>query len=129
MCVLNSAYHSFFSLLLQGIWILTPLIKLIIHHEDGYFQNENWEGMLTFKWKETCDCIFLIQISIKHWKRWNQLYKSVNINIMCKVSFFENLMFEDISVQSRITQILSQKKRKYNSFAIFVDFKYWDTKY
>ena len=34
MCVLNSAYHSFFSLLLQGIWILTPLIKLIIHHED-----------------------------------------------------------------------------------------------
>ena len=85
--------------------------------------------MLTFKWKETCDCIFLIQISIKHWKRWNQLYKSVNINIMCKVSFFENLMFEDIGVQSRITQILSQKKRKYNSFAIFVDFKYWDTKY
>lgn len=48
---------------------------------------------------------------------------------MCKVSFFENVMFEDTGVQSRITQILSQKKRKYNSFAIFADFKYWDTKY
>lgn len=50
------AHHCCFHLILQRVWIPTPLIKLILPSwRCSYFQNQNCERMSTFKGRRTCD--------------------------------------------------------------------------